>query len=112
VLNTDLVNDAIKSVQTVGQQGERDIHRRPLEEVPIPRYDPADPDHQRLAELSRTAHVNASGVELDAQRDRRRYLLENEIVEIEEITERVIAAAQAPAPVPGSELRAEPTQAE
>jgi hypothetical protein len=57
VLNTSLVNEAIKSVQTQGAWGGgRDIHRRPFEMVAIPKFDPDDATHLELAELSRQAH--------------------------------------------------------
>lgn len=74
VLNTDRVNEAIKAVQTLGQQGPRDIHRRPLEEVPIPRYNEQDTRHRELADLSREAHALALGVRASSARARRRYL--------------------------------------
>jgi hypothetical protein len=73
-LNTDRVNDAIKAVQTLGQQGPRHVHRRPLEEVPIPSYDPEDDRHVQLAARSRQAHDIAHVVEANSQRPRRRYL--------------------------------------
>ncbi|MDW8015383.1 MAG: N-6 DNA methylase [Bacteroidia bacterium] len=62
ILNAPSVDTAIKPYQTKGSfgaqrgGGERDIHRRPFEVVPIPRYDRADPHHRRLAELSQAAH--------------------------------------------------------
>ena len=37
-------------------KGERHIHRRPFEVLPIPVYDGGDERHRRLAELSRACH--------------------------------------------------------
>jgi SAM-dependent methyltransferase len=56
VLNSDFVNDAIKSAQTQGAWGARHIHRRPFERVAIPEFESANQDHERLAEISRVAH--------------------------------------------------------
>lgn len=52
VLNSSVVNDAIKPYQPQGLLGERDIHRRPLEVCPIPRFDPKDALHLKLANLA------------------------------------------------------------
>lgn len=56
VLNSDFVNDAIKSAQTQGAWGARHIHRRPFERVAIPEFESANQDHKRLAEISQIAH--------------------------------------------------------
>ncbi len=56
VLNTPLVDAAIKGGQTRGAWGARHIHRRPFEVLPIPEFDPFDERHARLAQLSRAAH--------------------------------------------------------
>ena len=36
--------------------GHRDIHRRPFEVLPIPRFDPQERRHRQLAELSERCH--------------------------------------------------------
>jgi hypothetical protein len=62
VLNAPFVDDFIKPFQTKGAfgaqigKGERDIHRRPFEVLPIPLFRRRDERHQRLAELSRVCH--------------------------------------------------------
>ncbi len=38
-------------------KGERDIHRRPFEVLPIPRYNSRDKRHRKLAKLSRDCHT-------------------------------------------------------
>jgi hypothetical protein len=55
VLNTSIVNDAIKPWQTQGIKGERDIARRPFEVCPIPIFDPKNGLHNRIVELAREA---------------------------------------------------------
>ncbi len=75
VLNAPCVDEAIKPYQTQGafgaQQGggERDIHRRPFEVLPIPRYKPKDKWCRRLAELSQACHakVEAAAGRADEQ---------------------------------------------
>jgi hypothetical protein len=61
VLNSDIVNEAIKPLQTKGLYGERDIHRRPFM-LPIPRFDPNNSTHNRLAELSKICHDRISNI--------------------------------------------------
>ncbi|MCX7765054.1 MAG: N-6 DNA methylase [Bacteroidia bacterium] len=62
LLNAPSIDTAIKPYQTKGAfgaqkgKGERHIHRRPFEVVPLPRYDSGNPHHRRLAELSQAAH--------------------------------------------------------
>ncbi len=73
LLNAPCVDEAIKPYQTQGAfgvrqgGGERDIHRRPFEVLPIPRYDPKDNWCRRLAELSRDCHriVDAVAAQAD-----------------------------------------------
>jgi hypothetical protein len=56
VLNSTVVNEAIKPYQTEGvYKGKRDIHRRPFEVCPIPLYDVGDPAHQEIASCARAA---------------------------------------------------------
>jgi len=55
-LNAPVVNESIKSHQSQGLWGERDIHRTPFEACAIPIFDAGDPDHLELARLSIAAH--------------------------------------------------------
>jgi len=61
VLNSSIIDEFIKPMQTKGEYGERDIGKRPLE-FPIPRYDPSDEVHKRLAELSKKASEIAQNI--------------------------------------------------
>jgi hypothetical protein len=56
VLNSTVVNEAIKPFQTEGvYHGKRDIHRRPFEVCPIPEFDANNANHARLATLGGAA---------------------------------------------------------
>ena len=74
MLNSTPVNERITEHQTRGQFGARDIHRRPFELVPIPRFDPDDTDHAALVTISRASHAIAEGIPFDSQRNRSRYM--------------------------------------
>jgi hypothetical protein len=53
ILNSEVVNAAIKPLQTQGLQGERDIHRRPFEACNIPLYDDKNEQHKRIAQIAK-----------------------------------------------------------
>ena len=55
ILNSSVVNEAIKPYQPEGLLGERDIHRRPFEACAIPLFQPKHRLHQRIAEAARKA---------------------------------------------------------
>ncbi len=59
VLNSSVLDDLIKPLQSRGAFGERDIHKKPLE-FPIPKYDPSNALHRKLAELGEDATRRAS----------------------------------------------------
>jgi len=52
VLNAPVIDQQLKPMQSRGQWGPRDIHKKVLE-LPIPQFDPGNADHQRLAELGK-----------------------------------------------------------
>jgi hypothetical protein len=54
ILNSPILDELIKPMQSRGEYGARDIHKKPLE-FPIPRYDPSNEVHRRLAELGKKA---------------------------------------------------------
>jgi SAM-dependent methyltransferase len=55
VLNSRVVNEAIKPFQPQGLMGERDIHRRPFEVCSIPVFNPKDVLHRKIVDIARTA---------------------------------------------------------
>jgi len=94
ILNSDVVNEAIKPYQTKGLFGERDIVRRPFM-LPIPKFDPSNPVHRRLAELSKTCHEKASKIRLTkrgvaARRKEVRDALKAEIAEINKLVSQLL----------------------
>jgi hypothetical protein len=64
VLNSDVVNDTIKPLQTRGLFGERHIHRRPFL-LPIPRFDEKNQVHLNLSSLSRQCHTKLTSASFD-----------------------------------------------
>ncbi len=58
VFNSSILDNLIKPLQSKGEFGERDIHKKPLE-FPILRYDPSNDLHRRLAELGEKATERA-----------------------------------------------------
>jgi len=54
-LNSPFVNTCIKSLQSSGLGGPRDIHKKVLE-IPIPKYDPNNKEHETLKDLSKKMH--------------------------------------------------------
>lgn len=72
VLNAPCVDEAIKPFQTKGAfgaqrgKGERHIHRRPFEVLPIPNFNRNDKRHLRLAELSKRCHRKVAAIVANA----------------------------------------------
>jgi hypothetical protein len=52
ILNSSILDELIKPMQSKGEFGERDIHKKPLE-FPIPKYNPNNPIHKKLSEFGR-----------------------------------------------------------
>ncbi len=111
ILNSPFVDEYIKPFQTKGSfgatsgKGERHIHRRPFELLPIPQYDGKDEGHRRLAELSRACHEKGAafmkGMRGEEDEDRKprigtlrqkvREMLREELQEIEKLTRGLLA---------------------
>jgi len=72
VLNAPTVDAAIKGYQTKGAfgaqrgKGERDIHRRPFEVLPIPLFTRREQRHRALAGLSRRCHKKVAALLAEA----------------------------------------------
>jgi hypothetical protein len=94
ILNSDIINEEIKPYQTKGLFGERDIVRRPFM-LPIPKFNPTDQIHKRLAELSKICHEKASKIKLTkksvaGRRKEVREALKSEIAEINELVSKLL----------------------
>ena len=55
VLNSPVIDEKIKPMQAKGAFGERHIVKKPLE-LPIPKFDPSNPIHKRLAQIGKECH--------------------------------------------------------
>ncbi|MCL7391668.1 MAG: hypothetical protein LZ171_06470, partial [Thaumarchaeota archaeon] len=98
ILNSPVIDEKIKPMQSKGAYGERDIVKKPLE-FPIPRFDPSNSLHQRLSQLSRECHEKVRRI-LPALLDKYRSIgkirseiknhLRKEIEEINELTKQVL----------------------
>lgn len=104
VLNSTIVNKAIKPYQTEGvYHGKRDIHRRPFEVCPIPEFDPDDSVHQEIVKLSKSAKktVQKWGPEMQGSlakvREKTRTLIDDQIRQIDSLVESLFTATQIPA---------------
>ena len=67
ILNSSVLDELIKPLQAKGGFGERHIVKKPLE-FPIPKYNPSNGIHRKLAELGREATRKAYEVLPDALR--------------------------------------------
>jgi hypothetical protein len=95
-LNAPYVDEAIKPHQTRGQWGERDIHRRPFEYVPIPKFNPNDEKHRKLAELSKECHEKVKKLKLEGKnigflRNKVREHLAAELAEVDRLVRDVLS---------------------
>lgn len=94
ILNSNVVNSAVKPLQTRGLWGERDIHRRPLM-LPIPKFEEKNVKHLALAELSQKCHTilqntNFEDLSTAFARSEARRLLANEIEGIDTLVTELI----------------------
>src|SRR5271157_449580 len=64
ILNSDVVNEAIKPFQATGLLGERHVHKTVLD-VPIPTFDTGIALHRKLSELGHDAHRQAQATIAD-----------------------------------------------
>jgi len=95
-LNAPYVDETIKPYQTRGQWGARHIHRRPFEYVPIPRFDPEDEKHRKLATLSQACHrkvakLSLTGKSIGFLRNKVREHLKEELAEINSLVKIILA---------------------
>ncbi len=61
LLNSQHVNQLVKPMQTHGLWGPRHFHKK-VWELPIPRFDPARPEHVDLAELGEACARKVEGL--------------------------------------------------
>jgi len=61
VLNSEIVDDLIKGMQSRGLWGPRDIHKKVLE-LPIPKFNPKNPIHRELSEIAKRCKKNVDKI--------------------------------------------------
>jgi hypothetical protein len=101
ILNAPTTDKLIKPLQSRGQWGPRDICKKVLD-LPIPQFDPSQPEHQRLAELGKAcservaAWLAAGGPgktqSIGRLRAMVREMLKEELAEIDECTTQILGA--------------------
>lgn len=96
VLNSTIVNEAIKPYQTQGLMGERDIHRRPFEVCSIPLFDPQNLLHQKIVKVAREAREKMlkwkSKIEGNAAqaREAARHIVRPEIEQLDDLVAELL----------------------
>ncbi len=94
ILNSNVINEAIKSSQTRGAYGERDIHNRPLM-FPIPEWNSKDSIQRRLASESKKCHNKVESIRYTQgntarkRKETRDYVKKN-LETIDRLVERII----------------------
>lgn len=99
VLNAPKIDTLIKPMQSRGLWGPRDIHKKVLE-LPIPRFNADNPNHQRLAELGEECSIKveqwlASGgagkiKSIGKLRSMVRVMLKDELMEIDALVQEIL----------------------
>jgi len=94
VLNSNVINMAVKPLQTRGLWGERDIHRRPFM-IPIQKFERKNAKHLELAERSQRCHSNVATLQLKGKsvgkaRKEARESVAKEIKKIDELVSEIL----------------------
>jgi len=94
VLNSNVVNSAVKPLQTRGLFGERDIHRRPFM-MPIPRFEEKNATHLELAEISIKCSIKIAPLQfkrksIGGKRKEAMQVITKEIERIDELTSELL----------------------
>ena len=101
ILNSSIVDKAIKPMQAKGSFGERHIVKKPLE-LPIPRFNPNNPIHTRLAQISKECHEKVQQIlpaltskykSIGKIRSEIKKHLRKELREIDELAKQILKAA-------------------
>jgi len=100
ILNSTIVNEAIKALQPEGLFGERHIHRRPFEACPIPKFNSKNEIHKQLAQLGRECTKNMIGClenlkgPIGRKRTEVRKILISELANIDRLVEKLFEEAE------------------
>jgi hypothetical protein len=105
ILNSEIVNEAIKPYQPQGLMGERHVHRRPFEACPIPLFDVKDPLHLRIADLAKECReqllpiVRKMKSPVATARADARKLVRGKLNQLDELVRKLFSKAEFSAPV-------------
>ena len=99
ILNAPIVDSLVKPMQSRGQWGERDIHKKVLE-LPLPKFNPNDKRHIQLVNLAMQAQAKAERLipELESRytgigkiRQLVKVEIQEELLEIDKIARELLA---------------------
>jgi len=102
VLNSDVVNQKIKPYQPQGLWGERHICRRPFEVCPIPRFDPKNRLHRKIAATAREAemtlkrwlpHIKGRAAQARAEA---RHIVKSQLARLDDLVQELLGNAEPP----------------
>lgn len=103
VLNTRVVNDAIKPFQPQGLLGERDIHRRPFEVCNIPIFDPTNELHREIGKIAAACRaallpiIPKMQLAVGQARSAARELVGDKIARLDDLTASLLGSSGKPA---------------
>ena len=95
ILNSKIIDELIKPLQTRGLWGPRDIHKRPLL-IPIPIYNHNNLNHKKLSKLSQICHKcvleynKSNNRSIGIMRNKIRIMLQDKMNEINTITKNIL----------------------
>lgn len=105
ILNSEIVNEAIKPYQPQGLMGERHVHRRPFEACPIPLFDAKDSLHLRIADLAKECREQLLPIArkmkspIATARADARKLVRGKLNQLDELVRKLFSKTQFSAPV-------------
>jgi hypothetical protein len=100
VLNSTVVNEAIKPYQTEGvYHGKRDIYRRPFEVCRIGHFDPKNPLHKEVSRLARVAKAKLADFQMEGSLARVREAARDRVRDEITAIDSLVAQMFKPAPI-------------
>jgi len=88
IINSNIIDVLIKPLQTRGHFDERDILRRPFE-FPIPKFNPNDERHKKLAELGEKCHEEVKKIRMVGRKEIKEKL-KNYMNEIDKLVKEIL----------------------
>jgi hypothetical protein len=100
ILNSEVLNQKIKPYQPQGLWGERHIHRRPFEVCPIPRFDPKNRLHRKIAAVAQKAeatlkrrlpHIKGTAAKARAEA---RHIVKSQLARLDDLVRELLGNAE------------------